>query len=141
MIRVNLKRVYEQAEAADGTRLLVERLWPRGIRKERALLDGWLKEVAPSGELCKWYDHNPAKWNEFCRRYFEELAGKAEVLDPILEAAEKGNVTLVFAAKDPKFSIAWALKEYLRRFSPRPAPNKAHPRAVTAKQSRVRPRA
>lgn len=113
MIRVKLKRVYEPSDITDGTRFLVERLWPRGISKERAELDGWLKEAAPSGELRKWYGHDPARWNEFRRRYFAELAGEPGVLDPIIEAARKGIVTLVFAAKDPQLSNARALKEYL----------------------------
>ena len=113
MIRLKLKRIYDPPNASDGTRFLVERLWPRGVSKERAGLDGWLKEAAPSDELRRWYGHDPARWNEFRRRYFGELAKEPGVLDPIIEAARKGTVTLVFAAKDPQLSNARALKEYL----------------------------
>jgi uncharacterized protein YeaO (DUF488 family) len=119
MIRVKLKRVYDPPDRTDGTRFLVERLWPRGISKERAELDGWLKEAAPSDVLRRWYGHDTAKWNEFRRRYFAELAGKPGVLDPIIETVRKGTVTLVFAAKDPRLSNARALKEYLEESTKR----------------------
>ncbi len=112
-MRLNLKRVYEPPERADGTRFLVERLWPRGISKEAAKLDGWLKEVAPSDGLRKWYGHDPKKWEEFRRRYLAELSRIPQNLDPIREAAASGVVTLVFAAKDPALSNARVLKEFL----------------------------
>ncbi len=112
-MRLNLKRVYEPPEKADGARFLVERLWPRGISKEAAKLDGWLKEVAPSDSLRKWYGHDPKKWEEFRRRYLAELAGRSDQLAPIREAARKGTVTLVFAARDPELSNARVLKELL----------------------------
>jgi uncharacterized protein YeaO (DUF488 family) len=115
MIRLKLKRIYEPPDTTDGARFLVERLWPRGVSKERAELHAWLKEAAPSDELRKWYGHDPAKWNEFRRRYFAELAAEPGVLDPIITAARKGTVTLVFAAKDPQLSNARALKEYLEQ--------------------------
>lgn len=113
MIRLKLKRIYERPEAADGARFLVERLWPRGVSKERAELREWLKEAAPSDELRRWYGHDPAKWSEFRRRYFAELEGNPDALHSIIEAARTGTVTLVFAAKDPQLSNARALKEYL----------------------------
>ncbi len=113
MARVKLKRIYETAEDADGQRFLVERLWPRGISKERARLTAWLKDAAPSGELRKWYDHDPEKWNTFRRRYFGELDRHPEAVAPLREAARKGQVTLVFASKPPELSCAQALKEYL----------------------------
>ncbi len=113
MIHLKLKRVYETAEGPDGTRFLVERLWPRGISKERARLDGWLKQAAPSPELCKWYGHDEAKWDEFRRRYFAELTENPSALAPIREAARKGTVTLVFAAREPRLSNARALKDFL----------------------------
>jgi uncharacterized protein YeaO (DUF488 family) len=113
MADLKLKRIYETAEGTDGTRFLVERLWPRGISKERARLDGWLKQAAPSPGLCKWYGHDAAKWAGFRRRYFAELTENPAALAPIREAAQKGTVTLVFAAKEPQLSNARALKEYL----------------------------
>ena len=113
MERLNLKRVYETADRTDGTRLRVERLWPRGISKEAAKLDGWLKELAPSDGLRKWHAHDPKKWQEFRRRYFAELSRAPQNLDPIREAAARVVVTLVFAAKDPELSNARALKEFL----------------------------
>ena len=113
MIHLKLKRVYEPAKATDGTRFLVERLWPRGISRERARLDGWLKEAAPSDGLRKWYGHDAAKWTDFRRRYFAELAEHPDALAPIREAARKGAVTLVFAAREPQLSNALALKEFL----------------------------
>ncbi len=113
MIRLKLKRVYEPVEDADGTRFLVERLWPRGVSKEAARLEGWLKEVAPSPELRKWYGHDPAKWREFRRRYLAELTRASEALAPLRAAARKGTVTLVFAARDPQQSSARVLKDFL----------------------------
>jgi uncharacterized protein YeaO (DUF488 family) len=113
--RLKLKRAYEAPEASDGTRFLVERLWPRGISKQAAKLDAWLKDAAPSDELRRWYGHDPEKWPEFRRRYFAELARAPEALAPIREALKKGPVTLVFAAKDPQLSNARALKELLER--------------------------
>jgi uncharacterized protein YeaO (DUF488 family) len=115
MITVILKRIYEPPSPSDGSRFLVERLWPRGISRERAALEGWLKEAAPSDELRRWYGHDPAKWDKFHRRYVAELGEKPGVLDPIIEAARKGTVTLVFAAKDPQLSNARVLKELLEK--------------------------
>lgn len=113
--RLKLKRAYEPAEAADGARFLVERLWPRGLSKQAARLDAWLKEAAPSDELRRWYGHDPEKWSEFRKRYMAELAWNPEALAPIREALKKGPVTLVFAARDPQLSNARALKELLER--------------------------
>lgn len=113
MIDVRLKRIYETPDDGDGRRYLVERLWPRGVSKERARLAGWLKDAAPSAELRRWYDHDPAKWPEFRLRYFSELEAGRESLAPLLAAAEEGRVTLVFAAKEPALSCAAALKEFL----------------------------
>lgn len=115
MVQVILKRIYEQPSPSDGSRFLVERLWPRGVSRERAALDGWLKEAAPSDALRRWYGHDPAKWDEFRRRYIAELGEKPGALDPIIAAARKGSVTLVFAAKDPQLSNARALKELLEK--------------------------
>ncbi|ABK19401.1 DUF488 domain-containing protein [Syntrophobacter fumaroxidans] len=111
MIRV--KRVYESPRADEGARFLVERLWPRGMRKESLHMDAWLKDVAPSDALRRWFGHDPAKWIEFRERYFAELDGKPDAIQPIVEAARKGNVTLLYSAHDTEFNNAAALKEYL----------------------------
>jgi uncharacterized protein YeaO (DUF488 family) len=108
-----IKRVYEAPAAADGRRVLVERLWPRGLTKPRAAVDLWLKEVAPSPELRKWFSHDPQKWAEFRERYREELKGKQELLDQLQQMAVAGPVTLVYAAHDPLHNSALLLKEFL----------------------------
>lgn len=110
---IRIRRVYEEPEPADGTRFLVERLWPRGMRKEALRLDGWLKDVAPSGELRRWFGHDPAKWEEFRRRYFAELDREPEAWRPILEAARQGNVTLLYSTRDAENNNARALLGYL----------------------------
>lgn len=112
---ISVKRVYEPAHAADGKRFLVERLWPRGVKKSVLKVEGWLREVAPSTELRKWFSHDPAKWNEFRRRYFAELDAQPEVLQPLLEAAWQGKVTLVYSSHDQQHNNAVALKEHLER--------------------------
>lgn len=109
----SVKRVYEPARAADGKRFLVERLWPRGVKKSILNVEGWLREVAPSTELRKWFSHDPAKWNEFRRRYFAELDAQPEFVQPLLEAARQGKVTLVYRAHDQQHNNAIALKEHL----------------------------
>ena len=110
---VHVKRVYEPPVKADGARLLVERLWPRGMKKESAKLDGWLREVAPSTELRKWFSHDPAKWPEFQKRYRAELDRHPEAWQPILDAARKGDVTLLFSSHDAEHNNVVALKAYL----------------------------
>ncbi len=110
---IRIKRVYEQPEPADGHRFLVERLWPRGIKKEALHMEAWLKDVAPSSELRKWFGHDPAKWNEFEKRYFAELAARPEALKPIVEAAGQGDVTLLYSAHDTEHNNAMALKKYV----------------------------
>jgi uncharacterized protein YeaO (DUF488 family) len=112
---IHIKRAYSPAAADDGARFLIDRLWPRGIKKEDLPLDGWLKEVAPSDALRKWFGHDPARWEEFQRRYYSELDGKAEALQPIREAALRRNVTLVYSARDQEHNDAVALKAYLDR--------------------------
>lgn len=111
MIRV--KRVYEQPSPEDGKRFLVDRLWPRGAKKEELQLDGWLKEVAPSNALRKWFSHDPGRWEEFRRRYFAELEAKPALWRPLLEAAREGDVTLLFSAKDEVHNNSVALKAFL----------------------------
>lgn len=110
-----LKRVYEGASKDDGKRFLVERLWPRGLRKTDAHLDGRLKDLAPSPELRIWFGHDPAKWNVFCRRYFTELDAKPEIWEPLIRAAKHHRVTLVFSSHDLKHNNAVALKKYLEQ--------------------------
>jgi uncharacterized protein YeaO (DUF488 family) len=110
---IHTKRVYGPLEPPEGTRFLVERLWPRGVKKEALHLDGWLKDVAPSDALRRWFRHDPEKWREFRRRYFTELDDKAEAWRPLLEAARQGTVTLLYSARDEAHNNALALKDYL----------------------------
>jgi uncharacterized protein YeaO (DUF488 family) len=111
MIRV--KRVYEPPSAGDGTRVLVDRLWPRGLSKERAAVDLWLKEIAPSAELREWFGHDPARWEEFRRRYRAELSAKPGLLRTLMEKEREGTLTLVYAARDEARNNAVVLKEVL----------------------------
>jgi len=110
---LKIKRVYDPASADDGKRVLVDRLWPRGIKKEKAQIDEWLKEISPSNELRKWYSHDPAKWSEFKERYKKELAEKSELLKKIKAEAKKQTVTLLFSTKELELNNAVALKEIL----------------------------
>ena len=108
-----LKRVYDEPSTDDGFRVLVDRLWPRGVSKERAGLDLWLKDVAPSPELRKWFNHDPARWKEFQERYTAELKGKEGALHVLREKAKGGNVTLVYAAHDEEHNGALVVKRFL----------------------------
>jgi len=110
---IKTKRVYEPPEPDDGARFLVDRLWPRGLKKAALQLNGWLKDAAPSQELRRWFGHEPEKWGEFQRRYFAELDARPEAWQPLLEAAQRGNVTLLFGARDAEHNNAVALKMYL----------------------------
>ncbi len=110
---LQIKRVYEQPEADDGLRFLVERLWPRGIKKETLKMEAWLKEVSPSPDLRKWYAHDVNKWQEFQRRYRAELAAHPEAWKPILEAARHGTVTLLYSAHDTEHNSALVLLSFL----------------------------
>lgn len=111
---IAIKRVYEPAADSDGQRVLVDRLWPRGVRKEDARLDEWLKEIAPSDELRKWFGHDPERWTEFQKRYREELKGKGEALEQLRALTAKGKVTLLFGAHDEKHNNAVVLADYLK---------------------------
>ena len=111
---VRLKRAYDPAEPDDGYRVLVDRLWPRGVSKDRARLDEWARELAPSTELRTWFGHDPARFAEFRRRYLEELAARAEKLGELRGRARKGTVTLVYAARDDRHNDAVVLAELLR---------------------------
>jgi uncharacterized protein YeaO (DUF488 family) len=110
---IKLKRAYEPADHKDGTRFLVERLWPRGVRKDALRLDAWVKNAAPSTELRQWFSHDPDKWPEFQRRYRAELNANREALDPILKAARRDRVTLVYSSHDQEHNNAVVLKAYV----------------------------
>lgn len=110
---IRIKRVYEQLDSDDGRRFLVERLWPRGVKKEDLAMDGWMKHAAPSDALRKWFGHDPAKWEEFRLRYFTELEENSDSWKPLLDAARHGTVTLLFSAHDQVHNNAVALKQFL----------------------------
>ncbi len=112
---ITLKRAYEEPSPSDGCRILVERLWPRGVSKLDARIDLWPKEAAPSTELRRWFNHEPDKWEEFKRRYFEELRARQESVEPILARVRAGPVTFVFASRETQFNNAAALKEFVER--------------------------
>lgn len=111
--RIRVKRVYQPPEPGDGARFLVDRLWPRGFRRDSLQLAGWLKDAAPSDALRKWFAHDPGRWEEFKRRYFAELDRKPEAWRPLVEAAGKGPLTLVYSARDAAHNNAVALRAYL----------------------------
>jgi uncharacterized protein YeaO (DUF488 family) len=110
---LTLKRAYEPPSPEDGFRVLVERLWPRGLKKADAALDLWLKEIAPSMELRQWFAHDPAKWEEFCRRYQAELSDRPDAVKLLKEKLHQGKVTLVYGSKDETHNAAVALKQFL----------------------------
>ena len=110
---LKIKRVYESPNRDNGVRFLVERLWPRGIRKEELKMRAWLKDVSPSPDLRKWYSHDVMKWEEFIKRYRKELRSNTVAWQPIIDAAKSGNVTLLYSAKDVKHNSALVLKEFL----------------------------
>ncbi|MFP5232775.1 MAG: DUF488 domain-containing protein [Acidobacteriota bacterium] len=112
---IQVKRAYEPPGKDDGERFLVERLWPRGIRKESLNVDAWLKEVAPSAALRQWFQHDPAKWDEFRKRYFRELEQHPEAWEPLLARVRSSRVTLVYSARDTEHNNAVALKEFLEK--------------------------
>ena len=117
---ITLKRAYDPVSRTEGTRFLVERLWPRGVSKAKLRVDAWLKEAGPSTELRKWFGHDPEKWDQFRRRYFRELGSRPEAWQPIVAAARRGPVTLVYSSHDTQYNNAVALHEYLRRQARRP---------------------
>lgn len=118
--KIVIKRIYDDAEDSDGHRVLVDRLWPRGLSKERADLDDWFKDVAPSPELRTWWDHDPDRFNDFTQRYEHELSDEvhAEAIEQLIELIHKSDrVTLLYAAKDESVNHAAVLQDYLRRHS------------------------
>jgi uncharacterized protein YeaO (DUF488 family) len=113
---LKIKRVYEDAQASDGARFLVERLWPRGIKKEELKMKAWLQDVSPSPDLRRWYAHDIAKWQEFQQRYRAELEANPAAWSPIVEAARQGNVTLLYSARDTEHNSALVLKSFLEEY-------------------------
>ncbi|HZW70787.1 MAG TPA: DUF488 domain-containing protein [Hanamia sp.] len=112
-MNIQLKRIYEPYSKEDGYRILVDRLWPRGFTKEKAALDLWLKEIAPSTELRKWFGHDPEKWKEFQKKYRIELKQNKEALDRLMDYIKKGKVTLLYGAKDEEHNEAQVIKDFI----------------------------
>jgi uncharacterized protein YeaO (DUF488 family) len=112
---IHIKRVFDPAGPDDGKRYLVDRFWPRGLKKDAVPMDGWLKDVAPSDRLRRWFAHDPTKWEAFRRRYHAELDRKPDAWQPLVDAAASGPITLLFAARDRVHNHAVALQEYLQR--------------------------
>jgi uncharacterized protein YeaO (DUF488 family) len=112
---IKVKRIYDPPAPDDGKRILIDRLWPRGMKKEEAHIDEWLKEISPSNELRKWYSHDPAKWPEFKKRYRAEISKQTELLKRIKNEGKRGTVTLLFSTKELELNNAVALKEILER--------------------------
>ena len=134
---IALKRAYDPVSRTDGNRFLVERLWPRGVSKAALRVDAWLKDVAPSTRLRKWFSHDPEKWDEFRRRYFRELRSQPQAWQPLVSADRHGRITLVYSAHDTQHNNAVALQEFLRKRTRRPARSK---RATAAHRPRSSPR-
>jgi uncharacterized protein YeaO (DUF488 family) len=112
---IRLKRAYEKPSPQDGPRILVERLWPRGLTKQKAAVDLWLKEISPSPELRKWYSHDPAKWTQFKQRYWKELRSNKKAVETLRHKTKEADVTFVYAARDEDHNSALALKEFLEK--------------------------
>jgi uncharacterized protein YeaO (DUF488 family) len=122
---IQLKRAYDKQGKTDGARFLVERLWPRGVKKTSLPIVAWLKDAAPSTELRKWFSHDPARWLEFRRRYFAELRSRPDAWMPLVEAAGKGTVTLIYSSHDEEHNNAVALEEFLdKKMKARTTPQK-----------------
>ena len=132
---IRLKRAYDPADVTDGRRVLVDRLWPRGVTKSSLHLDAWAKDVAPSPELRRWFGHVPEHWTEFRKRYLEELRAREEAWRPLLSAARRGRVTLVYAARDEVRSGAVVLKAFLEQRLRAPAGRARRP----TRRSRIHP--
>lgn len=125
---IDVERAYGEHAARRGRRFLVDRLWPRGVRKEDLALDGWLKDVAPSDRLRRWFGHDPERWDEFVERYGAELDAHPAAWEPLRDAAERGRVILLFGAKDEEHNNAVALRDYLSRKLRRSASSRRPPR-------------
>jgi uncharacterized protein YeaO (DUF488 family) len=114
-VSIWVRRAYEAPTRNDGVRVLVDRVWPRGVSREELEIDDWIRDLAPSTRLRQWFDHDPARWEEFQRRYFQELRGKEGPLRGLLERIQRGRVTLVYGARDPDHNNAVALRAFLER--------------------------
>ena len=129
---IGLKRAYDPVSTRDGTRFLVERLWPRGVSKAKLGVHAWLKEVGPSTELRKWFGHDPGRWTAFRQHYFRELDARPETWKPIVSAARRGPVTLVYSSHDTDHNNAVALQQYLQtKTAPRPGTRSGVPRRTS----------
>jgi uncharacterized protein YeaO (DUF488 family) len=115
IMAVEFKRVYEEPSTSDGTRILVDRLWPRGLTKEKAKIDVWLKDIAPTTELRKWFNHEPNKWPEFQKRYWTEISNNTDILSTLKRYLANGKVTIVYGAKDEEHNDAVVIKQYLNK--------------------------
>ena len=111
---IKTRRIYDKPEADDGLRILVDRTWPRGLKKNDVKIDLWQKDIAPSSSTRKWFKHDQKKWNEFKSRYYEELKDKQEIVKLFLEKSEEGTITLLYSSKEEKYNNAIALKEFLQ---------------------------
>ena len=120
-MRFGIKRIYQPATTSDGRRILIDRLWPRGLSKQKAAVDYWAKDIAPSNELRKWYRHDPAKWPEFRRRYFAELDAAPEGVEAMRSELGRGMNTILFGSKEERLNNARALVEYLEESPTRPS--------------------
>lgn len=114
-MNIRIKRVYEHPDKKDGERILVDRLWPRGLTKEKASVDLWLKDIAPSTELRKWFAHDPEKWKRFRERYETEIRHNHDLIKVLKQKAGKGTITLIYGARDEKHNEALVLKQFLER--------------------------
>ncbi len=114
-MNIKIKRVYDKPEAGDGVRILVERLWPRGLSKKNAHVDKWLKDIAPSTELRKWFSHDPSKWEEFRRRYYRELDKNRDAVNELLGITVGNAVTFVYGSREKEYNSALALKSYIEK--------------------------
>ena len=112
---IKLKRAYDPPSPDDGVRILIDRLWPRGISKKDAALDHWMKDLAPSAELRKWFHHDPTRWREFVQRYSSEVEANMPLLDELRSLAQKGQITLVYSARNEQQNNATALKDFILR--------------------------
>jgi uncharacterized protein YeaO (DUF488 family) len=112
---IKIKRAYDKISPDDGERILIDRLWPRGLTKTRAQIDEWIKDIAPSNELRKWFAHDLSKWHEFNKRYTEELKSRTNLVELLIEKAKNGNITLLFSAKDTEHNNAVVLSEFMRK--------------------------
>jgi len=112
---INLKRAYDPPSPEDGVRILIDRLWPRGVSKKDAALDHWMKDLAPSAELRKWFHHDPTRWSEFVQRYSSEVEANKPLLDELRSMAQKGQITLVYSARNEQQNNATALKDFILR--------------------------